>query len=102
MRTSACKSTLLLQPRVLGFGLFKDWDVGIGVLPEREEVFVGGLRFCTIAAHGVSAPETEMGESSGLARADQTAVIENLLKLKRSGRAVLGRKVSLAAYISRV
>ena len=27
---------------LLGFGLFVDGDVGVGVFPEREEVFVGG------------------------------------------------------------
>jgi hypothetical protein len=27
-----------LQPRVLGFGLLQDGDVGVGVFPEREEV----------------------------------------------------------------
>ncbi len=34
----------LLQLRVLGFDLFVDRDVGIGVLPEGEEVFVRGER----------------------------------------------------------
>jgi hypothetical protein len=30
----------LLQFRVLGFGLLQDWDVRVGVFPEREEIFV--------------------------------------------------------------
>jgi hypothetical protein len=30
-----------LQLCVLGFGLLQDGDVGIGIFPEREEVFVG-------------------------------------------------------------
>src|ERR1022692_153592 len=34
----------LLQLRVLAFGLFQDGDVGVGILPEREEIFVGGER----------------------------------------------------------
>jgi hypothetical protein len=34
--------SLLLQLRVLRFGLFQDWYVGIGVFPEGEETFVGG------------------------------------------------------------
>jgi len=29
-----------LQLRVLGFGLFQDGDVGVGVFPESEEVVV--------------------------------------------------------------
>jgi hypothetical protein len=37
-------SESLLQFRVLGFGFLQDGDVGIGVPPECEEVFVGGKR----------------------------------------------------------
>jgi hypothetical protein len=33
-----------LQLRVLGFGLLQDGDVGVGVFPELEEIFVGGER----------------------------------------------------------
>jgi hypothetical protein len=33
-----------LQLRVLRLGLFVDRDIGVGVFPEREEVFVGGER----------------------------------------------------------
>jgi hypothetical protein len=27
---------------VLRFGFFQDWDVGVGGIPEGEEIFVGG------------------------------------------------------------
>ena len=30
------------QPRILRPGLLEDGDVGVGVFPEREEIFVGG------------------------------------------------------------
>ncbi len=36
------------QPRVLGFGLLEDGDVGVGIFPESEELFVGKFRFFTI------------------------------------------------------
>jgi hypothetical protein len=32
----------LLQLRVLGLRFFQDGDVGVGVFPEGEEIFVGG------------------------------------------------------------
>jgi hypothetical protein len=32
----------LLQLRVLGFGLLQDGNVGVGVFPEGEEIFVVG------------------------------------------------------------
>ena len=34
----------LLQLRVLRLGFFQDGDVGVGVFPEGEEIFVGGER----------------------------------------------------------
>ena len=34
----------LLQLRVLRFGFLQDGDVGVGVFPEGEEIFVGGER----------------------------------------------------------
>jgi hypothetical protein len=37
-----CNGMLLLQPGVLGIGLFQNGDVGVGVFPESEEIFVGG------------------------------------------------------------
>ena len=33
-----------MQLRVLGFGFLQDGDVGVGVFPEREEIFGGGER----------------------------------------------------------
>ena len=30
----------LLQLGVLGFGFFEDGDIGVGVLPKRQEIFV--------------------------------------------------------------
>jgi hypothetical protein len=41
--TAATKSgRVSLQLRVLGFGLLEEGDVGVGVFPEGEEVFVSG------------------------------------------------------------
>ena len=34
----------LLQRRILGFCLLQDGDVGIGIFPEGQKVFVGGER----------------------------------------------------------
>src|ERR1035437_2791201 len=36
--------TFLLQLRVLRSGFLQDGDVGVGVFPERQEIFVGGER----------------------------------------------------------
>ena len=49
MRTSACKTTPLLQLGVLGFRLFQDGDVGVGVFPEGEGILEYAA-FATAAA----------------------------------------------------
>jgi hypothetical protein len=54
--------TLLLQRRVLRLGLSEDWDVGIGVFPEGEEVLVFGAGFGGVTLQGISTGETEMCE----------------------------------------
>ena len=38
------RTGMLVQLRVLRLGLLQDGDVGVGVFPEREEIFVGGER----------------------------------------------------------
>jgi hypothetical protein len=42
VRGAAVASTVLLQLRVLRLGFFQNGDVGVGVFPEGEEVFVSG------------------------------------------------------------
>jgi hypothetical protein len=54
MHTSACKTTLLLQFRVLDFSLFQGRDAGVGVFPESKEVFVS--RALRMRAASASAP----------------------------------------------
>jgi hypothetical protein len=39
----------LLQLRVLGLGFFQDGDVGVGVFPEGEEIFICRLSFRCVA-----------------------------------------------------
>jgi hypothetical protein len=36
--------TPLLQPPIHRLGLLQDWNFGIGVFPEGEEILVGGER----------------------------------------------------------
>ena len=55
-RSRSNRRTLrLLQLRILRLGLLQDGDVAIGVLPQREEIIVGGAGFNGVALHGISA-----------------------------------------------
>src|SRR5271154_3587608 len=52
---AAVQSSPSLQLRVLGLGLLKDGDVGIGVFPEREEILIGRLGLHGVALHRICA-----------------------------------------------
>jgi hypothetical protein len=54
----------LLQLRVLGFGLLKDGDVGVGVFPEGEEVLVGCSGLVCVAFQSVGSGEAKVGQRS--------------------------------------
>ena len=81
----------LLQLRVLGFGLLQDGDVGVGVFPEGQEIFVGGERpdaggvgiraLRGFRLQGVGASHAQMRQRSRPAVPDDAAVVENLLEL---------------------
>jgi hypothetical protein len=45
----------LLQFAVFGFGGDEEWNFGIGVFPEREEVLIGDAGFGCVAFEGVGA-----------------------------------------------
>lgn len=51
----------LLQPRVLRFGFSEEREVGIGVLPELQEVFVGHTGIRLITFKRVGARQSEVG-----------------------------------------
>jgi hypothetical protein len=50
----------LLQLRVLGLGLPQDGDVGVGVFPKGEEIFVGGAGLVLVAGEYVGASKLQM------------------------------------------
>ena len=54
----------LLQLGVLGFGFFQNRDVGVGVLPESEEILVGGTGGRDVSFENAGAGEAEMSEGS--------------------------------------
>src|ERR1019366_1626776 len=85
----------LLQLRVLRLGLLQDGDVGVGVFPEGEEIFVGGERpdaggvgigsLRGSRLQRVRACHAQMRQRSRPAVPDDAAVVENLLKLGSGG-----------------
>src|SRR5580700_1552 len=98
-----------LQLRVFRLGLFQDRDVGVGVFPESEEIFVGGeganaggIGIGTLRSfrlQGVCTRHSQMRQSSGPAVPDDAAVVDDLLKLRGGSAALSGRQIGIATYI---
>jgi len=74
-------SERLLQLSVLGFGLLQDGDVGVGVFPEGEEVFVGGLRLGRVTCHRVRTTDLKMSNCSDGFIGHRATMVEDFLKL---------------------
>ena len=106
---SILSELVLLQLGVLRLGLLQDGNVGVGVFPKREEIFVGGkpphasgIGIRTLRGlrlQSVRPSHSQMRQSSRPAIPDDPAVVENLLKLGGS-TALSGCQVCLAAYVN--
>src|SRR5208282_364062 len=98
-----------LQPRILGLGFFQDGDVGVGIFPEREKIFVGGERahaggvgLCTLRSfelHGVRTRQSQMCQRSGPAVPDNAVVVDDFLKLSSCSFALPCRQVRPTPHI---
>jgi hypothetical protein len=90
-KNSTQNKRALLQLRVFCLGLLQNGDVGVGVFPEREEVFVGGegtdaggidvraLRSSRL--RGVGASYSQMRQRSRPAVPDDAAVVDDFREL---------------------
>ena len=92
----------LLQLGVFSFRFFEDGNIGVGVLPEGEEVLIGAAAFRRITGHRVRARQTEMGQRAGKKIPHDAAVVEHFLKLGSRLAAFVLLQVGLAAKISRI
>jgi len=112
LNASAFEGTTSLQLRVLCLGFLQDGDVGVGVLPESEKVFVGseradagGIGFRALRGSRLQSVGTRFAQicqRSCPAVPDYTAVIENLLKLDTGRTALSGCQVCFAPDVRRV
>src|SRR5580658_2754441 len=88
----------LLQLRVLRLGFFQDGDVGVGVLPEQEEVLVLGLCFCHIVRQSVSSSEAQMRKRPDEFVLEKSRMVKNLLELCSRCIATLGEQIGSASH----
>src|ERR1700686_3743725 len=100
------------EPRVFCLGFFQDGDVGVGILPEREEIRVSGERPYTggigIRAlrgprlQGIGTSHAQMRQRSRPTVPDDAAVVDDLPKLGCGSITLSGCQVCRSADIRRI
>src|SRR5436190_22323531 len=69
--------------RVLLFRLNEDGDVGVCVLPRRQEILIRLLRFADVAGKRVGSRQAKVGQRIKRREAGHSVMIDNSLKLER-------------------
>src|SRR5271169_975625 len=92
----------LFQLRVLGFRSDEDGNIGVGVLPKREEILIRSFGPGLVARQNKRSPELQIRQRADGIQPHETAMIENLLKLGRRFRIPARGNESLTAHIGRV
>src|SRR5262249_54390306 len=77
-------------------------NIGIGVLPEVQEILIGGLRFCRVPGDRIGARELQARQGTEREVQHDSAVIEEFLEFDRPRRSILLVQVRHAAEISRI
>ena len=90
----------LFEFGVFGLGGDEDGDVGVGLFPLGEEVLIGGTGFGSVALHGVSAGQAEMGKRARGAIPQQPAMVQYFLEFDGSGCSLLRAQLSLGADVN--
>jgi hypothetical protein len=98
-----------LQLRVLGFCLLIEGDISVSVFPEGEEVFVGGQRshasgigvsaLRSFGLQGIGTSHAQMRQRSRPAVQDNTAVVDDFLKIGGGSTALSGCQVCLTPNV---
>jgi len=83
-------------------GLLEDWDVGIGVFPETEEVPIDSSGPIVVTRQSVSYAELKMGQCAYWIANHDAAVFENLLELDGGFGAPMCGNIGFTPHIDRI
>ena len=92
----------LLQFRVLCPGFFQDGDVGVGVLPQIEEVLISSAGWGFVSSERIGTPHLPMCQRTERKIHQATGMIQEFLKLAVRFVPLIETQVGLAAEIGRV
>jgi len=87
---------------VLRLCLVKDRNVRVSVLPEREEILVGGAALGSVALHRVGAAQLEVSQRADGFIQDDAPMVEDFLKLCDRFAALMSSKVGFSSHIDRI
>ncbi len=84
---------------VFRFGLLKDGNVGIGVLPECEEILIRSAALGGVALQRIGTCELEMGQRADGFIQNNATMVEDSLKLSRRFAAPMCGKIGFSSHI---
>src|SRR6516164_824666 len=93
---------LLVQLRILGFGLLVDRGIGVGILPERQEILIRRFGFRSVPLYHVSPCETEVRQRSRRVDEKVSAILNDLLKLGSGFRSAMQQQIGLSTRVSNI
>src|SRR5271170_154363 len=88
------------QLRILSLGLLQDWDVGIGILPQRKKILIGRLCPGPVSRQSVCAGQAEMRQRSNGRVHHNPPMVEDLLKLSRGFVAPMRGEICFPTHVN--
>src|SRR5260370_2295309 len=89
----------LLQLRVFRLSLLQDWNVMVGVFPQRQEILIRGAALGGVALQRIGTCELEMGQRADGFIQNNTTMVEDSLKLCRCFAAPMCGKIGFSSHI---
>ncbi len=90
-----------LQDGVFCLGFFQDGDIGVGILPEREEILVGSLCLDLISRQSKRSAELQVSQCAPCEVPHQAVMVDELLKFCCRPISVMEHKIGFATQIDR-
>jgi hypothetical protein len=98
--TSQRRQTRLFQFRVLCLSSDEDGNVGVRVLPKREEILIGRLGLGGVALHGVGASKAKVRQGTQGKVDDNATMIEKFLKFRGGFGSLLQKQIRVTAHVN--
>jgi hypothetical protein len=92
----------LVEPRILGLGLPQYRNLRIGILPQQQKILIEDPGPRIVSRKRIGSTELELRQSADGIGINDAAVIDKVLELRSSLRAVMAREIDRAAHVNRI